>query len=79
MAAALRNVAETVAGVPDGRDTAYTSDAGPHARLRLTGADPVLVLSAGRAASHSGASNVCTEARGSGSKDPFLDDGGGRT
>ena len=79
VAAALRNVAETFAGCQTVGTGVHAPDACLHARLRLTGADPVLVLSAGRAASHSGASNVCTEARGSGSKDPFRDDGGGRT
>ena len=41
VAAALRKVTETFAGVPDGRDTANALPAaGQHARPRLTCADP---------------------------------------
>ena len=44
-----RKVTETFAGVPDGRGTAHTLRMpAPHARLRLTGADPVRLV--GRAA-----------------------------
>jgi hypothetical protein len=61
VAAALRMVAETFAGIPDGRDTAQTRyGCWPTCSTPADGADTVLVLSAGRAASHSGGSNVCT-------------------
>src|ERR1700739_419202 len=49
VAAALRSVAETFAEVPTAGRRLHAPDACPHARLRLTGADPYLSCQANSA------------------------------